>query len=359
MELEVPFDGTGLEGRTVAIEAGISRDGIDVATRTDLDDPAARIYLPKVCETRVVTGAGFDELAADAVTEVEAEVAFQGLPSGSYAVSVELVDLETLDVVEGLAMPEASLASDGREDSVTLRGSIDATGLAGHTLSTVACLKSNGSVVATECGGATLSVPAAHGDLHDAQSHSTICLAGEDTTLEGTVSYQAVTPGSEHVVRGTLLDARTGREVVGADGKPATATATFVPPTSEGVASVTFLLDAHGFEGRSLCASFELVRDGYVVATCDSSDGDAEPLAFPSLRATATSEASGDHELPADGSQAILCDLAFGNVLAGRSYELDVRLIDAETGEDIGNGDGDMRLTSTVDAEDTDGSERQ
>lgn len=347
VELTLPFDGSGLEGRRVAVLAGVSCAGTDVATSVDLASPSQSLWIPEAATRDLCSAAGIDEIPADAAVQVEATVAYLSLPAGTYTAALELVDPVTgNEVTEGRA--GATLETNGDDGSVGLEWTVDTKGLAGRTLSAVTYLTAGDVVVAADYGSETLRVAAMSANLHDADSGTQMTLAQRETRLNGTVTIDGISPGTTHQVRGTLIDAESGKELTDGDGKPVTGSATLTPDASEGSAKITFAFDARKLAGRNLCARYELVRDGMVVATTTTVLSESGTVRLPVLSLEARSEASGDHELPADGRQKAVAKISYANVLPGITYHVAATLVDAETGASVKGGDKAIRAEAEV-----------
>lgn len=214
---------------------------------------------------------------------------------------------------------------------------------------------SDGVVIATDYSSEMLRVPAMATDLHDAISGAQIALAQREAKLEGTVTISGVTPGSTHEVHGTLVDTESGEELTDRDEKPVTSSATVSTNTTQSNATISFAFDARKLAGRYVFARYELVREGVIVATADTTSSESGTVRLPELTLEAMSKASGDHELPSAGKQKAIAKLSYNNVLPHLTYHLTVTFVDAETGDPVKAGDTPIKVETDVTPDATSG----
>ena len=85
-------------------------------------------------------------------------------------------------------------------------------------------------------------------------------------TLSDTIDYVGLVPGKEYTVSGVIMDKSTGDKLL-IDGKEITSTASFIPSTPNGVATVWFEFDASTLLEETEIVVFEtLYRDGIEIA---------------------------------------------------------------------------------------------
>ena len=106
--------------------------------------------------------------------------------------------------------------------------------------------------------------------------------AEANVTINDKVSYTNFTPGKEYTIKGVLMDKKTGKPVVGADGKDVTVQVKFTPKEANGVVTVTFKVDTRNLKGHSLVV-FEKIynEEGTLIAEhCDINDS-AQTVRIP------------------------------------------------------------------------------
>lgn len=85
-------------------------------------------------------------------------------------------------------------------------------------------------------------------------------------TLSDTIDYVGLVPGKEYTVSGVIMDKSTGDKLL-IDGKEITSTASFIPSTPNGAATVWFEFDASTLLEETEIVVFEtLYRDGIEIA---------------------------------------------------------------------------------------------
>ncbi len=146
---------------------------------------------------------------------------------------------------------------------------------------------------------------------------------GEQTVTD-TVGLRNLVVGRDYTVTGELhLKADDGSDagaLTGADGEPVTASKTFTAEAEDMELELSFEVDASQLGERDIVAFEQLSRDGMLLAThADITDGD-QTVHVPELATTATSEATGDHNVPADGTQVVRDQVHATNLIVGKTY---------------------------------------
>lgn len=91
--------------------------------------------------------------------------------------------------------------------------------------------------------------------------------ASKEITIEDTVTYTNLTVGKEYVIKGILMDKKTGKPFK-VDGKEITSEVKFIPEKSNGTVTVTFTFDSSEIKKETDIVVFEsLYRDDVEIAT--------------------------------------------------------------------------------------------
>ena len=305
IRLVFEFSGVNLAGKsTVAFET-IERNGIPVAVHADIKDEAQTIYLPKIRTHASDAISGLNEAFAGAETVILDRVTYENLEYGkTYKIrgilhrksdGAEIAGTETVgtfvagvdnqfvtragtmtgsidDVRKHLSVEKKSEipagganvieseagAGMGRRASgeVYVLLPVDASSLEGETLVAFEALYSQENEE-------TWKPVAHHEDLTDEEQSihvpkirtkaaidgkdkSKAVMAGGKTTVIDTVEYHNLTPGHKYVLKGELMEKKTGKTTqVKADTE-------FVPKTADGHAKVKFTFDSSKFAGCEL-----------------------------------------------------------------------------------------------------------
>jgi len=327
----------------VTFEVAVTRHGVAVDGGTVDDNPGPRIG------TTLTDGDGEHEALASGPVELVDAVAYENLvPGTEYELTGTLMDAETGEPVtdaEGNPVTAASRLVPALSTGVAqVAFSFDASALAGHGVVAFEQLSLGGEVVATHEDlsdeGQTVRFPEVRTTLTDAATGSHEALASGELTLHDVVSFRNVTPGREYTISGSLVDRETGEAILGADGSPVTAETAIVPTTASGSARVTFTLDASLLAGRTVVAFEELSHEGRAVAIHADLEDEAQSVRLPKVGTTASDAADGDKVLDADEGQTVVDTVAYENLEPGKEYELEGRLMWADTGEAVTGADG-------------------
>ena len=93
-----------------------------------------------------------------------------------------------------------------------------------------------------------------------------------DFTIDDVVSYKHLIPGKKYIIKGILMDKRTGKAFL-VDGKEVCSEITFTPETADGEVTISFTFDGSVITKDTEIVVFEtLYRDGKEIAVHDDID---------------------------------------------------------------------------------------
>ena len=159
-----------------------------------------------------------------------------------------------------------------------------------------------------------------------------IC-ATEKFTLKDVVEYKHLVPGTEYVVKGILMDKKTGKALI-IDGKEVTSETTFTPEQPSGSVEVTFEFDSKFIKADTDIVVFEnLYKEGKELAVhADLEDkGQTVTVKVPTIKTTA--KANGKKEIKAKGDITITDTVEYTNLTVGKEYVIKGILMDKTTGK--------------------------
>lgn len=90
----------------------------------------------------------------------------------------------------------------------------------------------------------------------DKETETQNAVPGKKTVIVDTVSYEGLTPGKEYTLKGTLMDAKTGKPLK-VNEKEITVEKKFKPGKTKGMVEMEFKLDS------SALADNKISKDGY------------------------------------------------------------------------------------------------
>lgn len=143
-----------------------------------------------------------------------------------------------------------------------------------------------------------------------------------------------------------------------AEGNPVTATAEFVPESSDGYVYIDFEFDSTGLEGKNVVAFEELKYKDIVIATHADIEDEDETVHYPDFKTTTWNsnitvvvegeeDSAQEVEAVAEGS-SFTDTIHFHNLLANRKYIAKGTLMDKETGEPMKDATGKVIYAETV-----------
>lgn len=336
----------------------VTRHGTDLHMGT-VDDSTVAIG------TTLTDAEGEKCVPASASTRLVDEVSYQGLtPGATYTLEGELHVVSDDGTDGGVVATASTQFTPGtRLGTAEQPFDVDTTQLGGRSLVAFETVRdASGQEVASHADlsdeGQTVNVPAIHTTLQGDAGHESA--AASHVTLTDTVEYSGLTPGKTYAATGTLhyvlADGTDGGAVKDAGGADVTASATFVPDSADGSVEVTFDFDAADLAGTTVVAFEDVSRGGVTYATHADVTDQGQTVRFPSVRTTAASDSTGNHELPAASGQGVTDTVHMENLTPGNEYTLAGTLhVVADDGTDGGalaDADGnDVTATTTFTAE--------
>lgn len=161
--------------------------------------------------------------------------------------------------------------------------------------------------------------------------------AGKSITIVDTVDYYNLTPGEKYVIKGTLMDKKTGKALT-VNGKKVSAEKTFTAKAQNGTTTVKFTFDASKLGGHSLVVFEKLYLNGKLIAKhTDINDVDQTVKITPVPKApaisTTASGSNGSKNIVANTSTVIIDKVKYFDLTKGKTYVLKGTLMDKNTGE--------------------------
>ncbi len=173
--------------------------------------------------------------------------------------------------------------------------------------------------------------------------------AKEVFTLTDTVEYENLTPGKKYVLKGVLMDKKSGDALL-INKKEITSKVTFTPEKKTGSIDVTFEFDS-GYiaENTDIVVYETLYRKNTVIAEHKNIDDTNQTVRInvPSISTEAT--VNGEKEVYAAGACTISDNVLYQNLSAGREYTLKGILMNKESGKPllINNDEVSAEMTFT------------
>ena len=194
--------------------------------------------------------------------------------------------------------------------------------------------------------------------------------ATEETIIIDTVSYSGLEVGREYRVSGIIMDKETGKELLGADGKPVTAETTFKAEAEDGTIDITFpAFDGTTLAGKDIVVFEKLYiivvtvdaegkesSEEYLIAEHEDLDDEGQTVHLPEIKTSAVDKATGDSVARVSEEVTIVDTVSYTNLTVGNTYTVKGVLMVKETGKELLDADGKpVTVETTFKAEKPDG----
>jgi len=293
IEMKFSVDATPLAGHTLVVfeklyVETISEDKL-VGKHEDPNDEGQSIRFPEV-STELKDAGSKEHISLARVNLVLVDtVSYKNLiPGKEYTVKGVLMDKETgkeLLIGGKTVTAETSFTPDTESGTVDLSFEFNGIEIAGKTIVAFETVYHEGVEIAVHADlndeDQTVRVPSAKTNASGSNGNKEI-KAEENVIIKDKISYTNFVAGKEYTVKGILMNKKTGKPVVGADGKDVAVEYKFTPKEANGVIEITFKVDTRSMKGHSLVV-FEKIYDekGNLIAEhCDINDA-AQTVRIP------------------------------------------------------------------------------
>ena len=170
-----------------------------------------------------------------------------------------------------------------------------------------------------------------------------------EVSIVDTVHYENIRPNHKYTLSGTLMNKKTGKAFVDADGKTITATSEFTPESSEGDVKVTFTFNASELTIEDQLVVFEeLSADGKFLADHANinDEGQTVTIGKPTVTTSAYDGFDEDSVITGEADAVLIDTVHYEGVTPGKTYKVDGTLMDKKTGEAIKGSDGNAVTAS-------------
>lgn len=162
------------------------------------------------------------------------------------------------------------------------------------------------------------------------------------------VCYREVIPGQKYEVRGTLMDAESGKAVKDSAGEKVTATASMTPASDSGCLDVRFSTDATILEGRTTVVFEELWQGDLLVASHADLHSTTQTTLVPGIRTTASNADDHSKIVPDHGTVRLNDRVCYRRLTPNKEYRFAGTLVDKSSGEPLVAYDGQPIVTEAI-----------
>ena len=314
---------------------------IDLGTLTDDEEEK-----PEIRTTAVADDNGTHETQAGKATTIVDTVTYKNLkPGATYTMHGTLMivpeggkEAEPLLVNGEPVKVEKTFTPEKADGAVEMTFVFGSSALAGTK-----------TVVFEEVRKGSLVI-AAHADAEDEGQQVSIIdigttAADEETgthttqpekkdVIVDTVRYTGLTPGKKYEVKGTLMDAETGKELQ-VNGKTIKAQKEFVPEKADGTVEIEFTVDTTELAGKTFVVFEDLYRDGRKIAVHADIKDEGQSITVIKIGTKARDKASGTQAAEPSKTTTIVDTVTYTGLTAGKTYVVKGVLMDKETGKKL------------------------
>jgi hypothetical protein len=154
--------------------------------------------------------------------------------------------------------------------------------------------------------------------------------AEKDVKLIDTVSYTNLVPGKEYVLKGKLMDQKTGKELL-LNGKPVISQKKFVPEKKDGTVDVEFVFSGTGLAGTSTVVFEDLYENDVNIASHAEIKDEGQTIHFPEVKTHAEDQKTKDEVGETHKETTIVDKVNYRNLIPGKEYTVRGVLMDKET----------------------------
>lgn len=362
-EMTFTFDSTKLAGADIVVFEELYQKENLIAEHTDITDEEQTIHFPEIGTKAMDQETNTNVSKADREITLVDTVSYSNLqPGKKYKLTGTLMDKETGEPVKDAQgkeiTAETSFKPETSDGTVNVTFAFDGSNLAGKTLVVFESLERNDTVYAVHTDindqAQTIYFPGIGTTAKEAVSGTKFGKA-DKITLVDTVSYSNLTPGTEYILKGILMDKETG-ESVKVGGQEVTAETTFKPEEASGAADVTFAFDASSLAGHTLVVFEELFQTEASIAEHKDITDEGQTIYIPRIGTTALDKETGNHNSNPDEKVTIVDTVTYKGLIPGKEYTVKGTLMDKSTGKELQADGKTVIAEKTFTAEKAEGS---
>ena len=323
--------------KTVAFEDLLEGE-IKVASHADINDEDQSVYYPKV-KTSASDKATNDRITIHGGKQIFVDtVKYTNLlPGKEYTVKGTLMDKETKKplMVDGKPVTsETKFKPEKKDGEVKLEFEVETKELSGKQIVVFERVEYGGKVVGVhediEDVEQTVNVPGLKTNASSKTTGSQMAPAKDKEVIVDKVTYKNLIIGKEYTIKGKLMNKATGKPVEGAE-----ASKTFVADKKDGFVELEFVVDASKLAGETVVAFERLEFNKIDIAFHEDIEDNDQSVNIPKVGTKAQGKETGNNIVPAVGNQVIVDTVEYKNLIVGKEYTVEGKLMDKTTGKEL------------------------
>ena len=350
LEIEMTFEADVeiLAGKTTVVFEDLIHNGVVVSYHHDINDEEQSVHFPEIGTTAVAEETEDHVVKAQENLTITDTVHYRNLLTDGreYTVKGILMDKETgkpilIDGEEITA--EESFIPEDTEGDVEIEFTFDGSALAGTTLVAFETMEYKGIKVAVHADISdkqqTVYIPEIRTKAYDGQTQIDHSKAENKVTLYDQVSFTNLLPENDYVMKGYLVDKRTGKPIL-QNGNKVTAEKSFAAEAESGVIIMEFTFDG-GLVSPEPVVVFESLyyKDIEIAVHADIED-EGQSDYILGIGTSAVAEDTGDHITQADEDVTIIDTVTYTGLKPNTKYVVKGILMDRGTGDPLLDAEG-------------------
>ena len=373
--VEFKFNASNLAGKKVVAFEDLKQNDRSIFIHQDLADENQSLRFPNV--TTIATNKDNNSkamyLTKDAVIKDTVKVTNISADAGKIKLTAAIYDQETGEqLFDGKGNPITEIKeftlSGGGDTEQTIEIPVDVTNLTtvsgkynaeGKDVVVTETLTfddyvANEHIVLTD-KDQTVRFPSAHTTATDTNGSHYISTA-KPVVIKDLVKYTGLIPNKTYKIQGTLMDKKTGKAIIGNDGKEIIVTKEFTTAKGSGAGSVdglvngevevVFNVPAEVMKGKTTVA-FEKIYDSEREVVIHADINDLEQTDYtPDGHTTLVDTKTNEHIANADKNTKLVDTVTYENMKPNTSCVVEGTLVDRATGKAIVDANG-KEVTAT------------
>lgn len=364
-KVQFEFDASDHEGKVAVVYETLKWNSLVVGTHKDTSDENQSVYLPKV-RTVAVDSETKDHisLADDMATIIDTATYECLYPGLEYTIQGLLVDATSgapILINDEPVIAEQIFTADSASGKVDIKFNIDASKLAGKTVSVYEAIYYKGILVGKHWDiddvNQHISFPQVKTAAVDGETNEHMAYADESVKLTDTVTYNNVLPNKEYTVKSVLMDKATEKPVV-VNGKEVSVSKTFTATKSSGTVDVEYDFDASDLAGKTVVVYETLYYKGVPVGEHHDINDTDQTIHFPKVSVEIVDSETQKHVSMPDDSVKLTAVIKYENVLPGKEYTLNSVLMDKDAKKEFSISGEEKQEVNTFVADKASGSQK-
>ena len=347
VEVSIPINGSNLSGCLVAYQT-VTLNGDMIGKHEDITSETQTLFVPGIQTSATDKETGSKYIKADPEMTIVDAVTFENMQDGMAVIlKATLMDKETGDALKDAngdpITAEHEFVPDGTSGTENVEITFDGTNLKGKTVVVFEEAWMGDLLVAQHKDltdeAQTLKIPGISTSAVNQETGDRNGILGEEMTIEDTVTYRNLDPGTEYRLDAVLYNKDTGKPYLDS-GKTITATKTFTPAAADGEEQVTltFNRDEVGASGLVVFETLTMVEKDIVVAEHHDIKDANQTITMKGIKldTVATEKGTGAKQAQAKDSVTLTDKVSYENLKAGKEYSLVTYLLEQASGDPVG-----------------------